>query len=239
MGGKTRRLRLKSIKPSHKAEKKWDATFVYPDGHQKVVPFGANIDCDRNVQDINAIIDNKNKEICKLLFVGVEWFRKGGDVALRVAELLNRRGIKTVLDLVGCNPPVRVPGFVKAHGFISKHTDVGKRLLDTLMTEAHFLILPSRAECYGVVFAEASSFGVPSLATRVGGIPTAIRDGGNGQTFELDDDPEKYCDYIERVMSSRNSYRELALSSFEEYSQRLNWVSAGRKVRDLVQMHCG
>jgi hypothetical protein len=40
-GGKTRRLRLKSIKPSHKAEKKWDATFIYPDGHQKVVPFGA------------------------------------------------------------------------------------------------------------------------------------------------------------------------------------------------------
>ena len=38
---KTRKLKLKSIKPSHKAEKKWDATFVYPDGHQKVVPFGA------------------------------------------------------------------------------------------------------------------------------------------------------------------------------------------------------
>lgn len=38
---KTRRLKLKSIKPSHKKEKKWDATFVYPDGHTKTVPFGA------------------------------------------------------------------------------------------------------------------------------------------------------------------------------------------------------
>ena len=38
---KTRRLKLKSIRKSHKSEKKWDATFVYPDGHQKVVPFGA------------------------------------------------------------------------------------------------------------------------------------------------------------------------------------------------------
>jgi hypothetical protein len=38
---KTRKLKLKSIKPSHKKEKKWDATFIYPDGHQKVVPFGA------------------------------------------------------------------------------------------------------------------------------------------------------------------------------------------------------
>ena len=33
-------LKLKSIRPSHKKEKKWDATFVYPDGHSKTIPFG-------------------------------------------------------------------------------------------------------------------------------------------------------------------------------------------------------
>lgn len=33
-------LKLKSIIPSHKKEKKWDAKFVYPDGDEKVVPFG-------------------------------------------------------------------------------------------------------------------------------------------------------------------------------------------------------
>jgi hypothetical protein len=37
---KTRRLKLKSIKPSAKKEKKWDATFVNPDGSEKVVSFG-------------------------------------------------------------------------------------------------------------------------------------------------------------------------------------------------------
>jgi hypothetical protein len=37
---KTRRLRLKSIRPSHKKEKKWDAVFIKPDGTEKVVPFG-------------------------------------------------------------------------------------------------------------------------------------------------------------------------------------------------------
>lgn len=38
---KTRKLKLKSIRPSHKKDKKWDATFVYPDGHTKTIPFGA------------------------------------------------------------------------------------------------------------------------------------------------------------------------------------------------------
>jgi hypothetical protein len=37
---KTRKLKLKSVRPSHVPAKKWDATFVYPDGHEKVVPFG-------------------------------------------------------------------------------------------------------------------------------------------------------------------------------------------------------
>ena len=205
----------------------------------KVVPFGANISCNRNLQDINSIIKNKNFDTCRLLFVGVDWFRKGGDIALIVADLLTQRGIRTELHIVGCNPAISLPTFVKQHGFLSKSTEEGRRSLDKLMTESHFLILPSRAECYGVVFAEASSFGLPSLATRVGGIPTAIQDGKNGQTFPLDESPEKYCDYIERFMSSKQEYNELALSSFREYSERLNWLSAGKKVYDLIQKFCG
>jgi hypothetical protein len=36
-----KKLRLKTIRRSHKKEKKFDAVFVYPDGHTKTVPFGA------------------------------------------------------------------------------------------------------------------------------------------------------------------------------------------------------
>lgn len=34
-------MKLKTVRRSHKKDKKWDAVFVYPDGHEKVVPFGA------------------------------------------------------------------------------------------------------------------------------------------------------------------------------------------------------
>lgn len=47
-----------------------------------------------------------------------------------------------------------------------------------------------------MVFAEASSFGVPSLATNVGGIPTAIKDGLNGKTFQLCANAENDCGYV-------------------------------------------
>ncbi len=37
---KTRRMKLKTIRKSHNKAKKWDAVFVFPDGHTKTVPFG-------------------------------------------------------------------------------------------------------------------------------------------------------------------------------------------------------
>ncbi|MGG6269240.1 glycosyltransferase family 4 protein [Leptolyngbya sp. AN03gr2] len=205
----------------------------------KVVPFGANLPCDRTIEDIDQMVDRKSFDQCQLLFLGVEWQRKGGDIAIAVAEQLNRRGIETILHVVGCNPPFEPPSFVKLHGYISKKTAEGVNTLAQLMSESHCLILPSQAECYGVVFAEASSFGLPSLATQVGGIPTAIHQGKNGWTFPLDAAPEAYCDCIERLIESRSHYRQVARSTFQEYTERLNWQSAGQQVRDLIQAYCG
>jgi glycosyltransferase involved in cell wall biosynthesis len=205
----------------------------------RIVPWGANIICNRNVQDINSIIKNKNYDICKLLFVGLDWNRKGGALAVNVADQLNQKGIKTELHVIGCNPEGSLPAFVKLHGFISKKNEEGRISFDKLMSESHFFILPSKAEMFGVVFAEASSFGLPSLATRVGGIPSAIHDGINGQTFPLNEGPEEYCAYIEKLMSSRKEYEKLAMSSFREYSGRLNWASSGRNAYELIQEFCG
>jgi glycosyltransferase involved in cell wall biosynthesis len=204
----------------------------------KIIPFGANVDCDRTLEDINIIIKNKDFSVCKLLFIGVDWLRKGGNVALEVADLLNQRGIKTELHVVGCDPAGVVSSFVIEHGFISKRTIEGKKYLDKLMSESHFLILPSIADCVPVVFAEASSFGLPSLSTNIGGIPTAIQNGKNGQTFSLNENPEKYADYIENWMSSKQEYYRLAFSSFTEYLERLNWTSSGRKVYELIHEFC-
>ncbi len=200
-----------------------------------VIPFGANIECSRDIDDIRRLVSAKDTGTCKLLFLGVEWRRKGGDLSVRVADLLNRQGIRTELHVAGCVPPGEMPDFVKLHGFVSKSTAEGRALLEELFRESHFLILPSRAECYGLVFAEASSFGLPSLATEVGGIPTVVHNGKNGQLFSLTDDPVKYCEFISRVLSSSPVYEDLCLSSFKEYVERLNWTVAGKRVYDLVK----
>ena len=205
----------------------------------KVVPFGANMEGGRRSADIEQILDQRDRHTCKLLFVGVDWWRKGGDMAVAVAEKLNKRGVRTQLHVAGCEPPLRVlPEFVVNHGFISKGTAEGRKHLARLFSEAHFFILPARAECYGLVFAEASSFGLPSVASNVGGIPSAVRDGRNGRTFPLGEGPDAYCDYIEGMLASESDYRQLARRSFEEYVRHLNWDAAGRQVYEYLRACC-
>jgi glycosyltransferase involved in cell wall biosynthesis len=203
-----------------------------------VDPFGANITCTRTSLEVNQIIKKRDFETCKLLFAGVDWLRKGGDVALEVAKTLNRRGINTELHIVGCNPDISLPDFVIQHGFISKKTEAGRQKLDELMSNSHFLVLPSKAECFGVVFAEASSFGLPSLASNTGGITTAIRDGKNGKTFDVESDAEEYCNYIQEIFNCKDKYQSLATLTYLEYAERLNWNSAGKSIRELVMRHC-
>lgn len=206
----------------------------------KVVPFGANIECNRNLEDVKDIVLARPHDRCKLLFIGVDWYRKGGDIALNVAKELNDQGLKTELHVVGCEPEIGepVPEFLASHGFLSKSHREGRDRINRLLAESHFLILPSRAECFGIVFCEASSFGVPSLATNVGGIPTAVKEGFNGKTFSIDTSVQDYCTYISYLMSDYSRYQQLALSSFGEYETRLNWNASCAKVKELLIEFC-
>lgn len=206
----------------------------------QVVPFGANIICNRTVADIKDVITGRLKQaVCRLLFLGVDWERKGGNTALAVVRLLNRLGINAQLHVVGVEvlpENARLP-FVVNHGFVSKKTEEGRRKLDQLFCQSHFLLLPTQAECYGVAFCEASSFGLPCITTQTGGVTTVVRDGINGMTFPLSAVADLYAAYIYELFTDQKRYAALSLSAFNEYENRLNWNVAGKSIiRRLRQL---
>ncbi|MBC8105887.1 MAG: glycosyltransferase family 4 protein, partial [Anaerolineae bacterium] len=205
----------------------------------KVVPFGANISESRSLDDVKRLIerrlhDRQRGDVCRLLFIGTGWQRKGGDVAVEVARLLNERGVKTELTLLGSDAPQSLPAFVKRAGFLDKRTPEGRARFNDLFGSSHFLILPALAEAFGIVLCEANSFGVPNIATNVGGIPTIVRDGVNGALFQTGD-AKAMSERIDGLMRDRNAYEHLAVNSFCEYRSRLNWETAGRTVKSMLR----
>jgi glycosyltransferase involved in cell wall biosynthesis len=203
----------------------------------KVVPFGANVMCNRDLGDIKEMIQCRSLTECNLLFIGVEWKRKGGNLAVKIAEELNILGLKTKLHIVGLNkiPIKNPPDFIINHGFISKSTKEGNDRLNKLFALSHFLLVPSIAEAYGLVFCEANSFGLPGISTNVGGISTIIRNDVNGKMFSLDSEVSEWCNYILENFTEHSKYMDLCLSSFNEYKNRLNWDVAGKMIMKFLK----
>lgn len=203
----------------------------------KVVPFGANIQCQHTGDDIREMLKARSRTTVKLLFLGKHWDRKGGDIVFKVAKALHAAGQAVELNFVGCYPPKReeIPSYIHCHGFISKRTPEGVAKITRLLRESHFLFVPSRAEAYGIVFCEANAFGLPCLTSYVGGISTVVKDHLNGMTFALDAPADVYCRYVMDLMQNYSRYEALVLSSFNEYQTRLNWRVATAEVKKLIE----
>jgi glycosyltransferase involved in cell wall biosynthesis len=195
------------------------------------VPFGANLDQEPDEAMVMRDITQRSTDRLELLFLGVAWKRKGGPKALEVARILHERGVPVRLRIIGCVPPEKdLPPYVEVTPFISKTSAAGAQALNDAIRTSHFLLLPTLAECFGIVFAEASAHGVPSITHDVGGVSTAITEGVNGHLFTVDSPAEDMAERIEATFAMPGHYTELAVSSFAQYKARLNWRVNGAEL---------
>lgn len=203
----------------------------------RIVPFGANIQCNRTLNDIQNFIKKRSHDECNLLFVGVDWIRKGGYLAIEIVKYLNELGLKTKLHIVGLNeiPIDPLPKYIVNHGYISKSNESGISKINRLYQMCHFLLVPSLAEAYGLVFCEANSFGLPSISTNVGGISTIIKNDVNGKMFDPRANASEWAHYILNTFNNKTRYYEFCLTSWNEYYTRLNWDTAGKSIVSLLK----
>lgn len=197
-----------------------------PSAKVRVVPLGANLDV---VPAAATLPERPASGPVKLLFLGRDWGRKGGDLALGALKLLRQRGIEAELTICGTTPPAAVDArHVRVIANLNKRRWLDRRRLRGLLSEAHFLLFPSRAECFGMVCAEANAFGVPVIASDVGGIP--VDDGHNGRRVDLRRGAAGFADPIEALWRYPAAYAALRASAREVYDRRLNWDVWGQAV---------
>lgn len=204
----------------------------------RMLPFGPNVPSQHSEEQI-ALAAKKRRERgpgeCELLFVGIDWPRKGGDIAIEVARLLNEKGIMTRLRLVGGKPAQALPDFVEHLGFIDKNSKDGLHRLSDLYCEADFFILPTRAEAAGIVFCEANSFGVPSLTYATGGVPDYVRNDVNGVCLPPGAPASRFAEAISEILSTPGRYQGLSSGAFHEFRTRLNWPNSIRLLLEFCK----
>lgn len=160
----------------------------------------------------------------RLLLVGGNWHFKGADIAVAALRQLRAQGLDAYLTICGCIPPAPMdePGLTIIP-FLDKSEPAQKARLEALYQEAHLFILPTRSDCYGIVFCEAASYGLPSIAPSTGGVPAAVRDGVNGILVPEGADGAAYAKAIRDLLADPERLAALRLSSRHRFETELNW----------------
>lgn len=194
-----------------------------------VVPFGANLDPPPR-DEVAAAIEARAHKCLEVLFLGRDWQRKGGEIVLEACARAQARGVPLRLHVVGLAAlPVATPPWATVHGRLDKNHPAQYRQLTSLLSGAHVLFVPSRAENYGMMFCEAAGFGVPALTSAVGGITSAVKDGETGFALPPGTPAESFADRLQALHHNPALQRRLAHASLEDYHARLNWDVFGNR----------
>lgn len=186
-----------------------------------VAPYGCNLLNPPSREETlqRAIIDGGK---CRLLFIGLDWERKGGPLVLDTLRILRARGVDASLSVVGTTPPeTDLP--VETIPFLNKQIPEDLERYRSLWREASFLFMPSLAETFGAIYAEAAANGVPSIALDIGGVGDAVADRESGLLLTPDIDADACADAIVALLESPEDYHALVRGSRDRYETTLNW----------------
>jgi glycosyltransferase involved in cell wall biosynthesis len=140
---------------------------------------------------------------------------KGIDVLLQACSELKKRGFPFVLHLIGDGPIREELERMAVELNIYEETIFYGYMLhpEEFMPFFDIFVLPSRAEAFGSVFAEAALCCLALVGTDVGGVSEQIEDGVNGLLVPVDDHAA-LADALEKVMTDPDYRYQLARSAW-------------------------
>ena len=186
-----------------------------------VIHYGANLE---DIPTRQTALAKRRSGECSLLFLGVDWVRQGGDIALDTLAHLNELGLPSRLTICGCVPPFEIRDErVKIIPFLDKNHPQQRQELYELLIAADFILFPTRAEAAGIVLSEAAAFATPVIASTAGGIPSILQGGESGYVLPLSAGGEDYARLIKEIFDDDPRYERLSRSSRRYFEECLNW----------------
>ncbi len=165
----------------------------------------------------------KNKNI---LFVGIDWDRKGGPELAEAFKLVLQAHPDARLTVVGSSPRLDLPNCEVA----------GRVPLEEVSgyyQRASIFCLPTRLEPFGIAFVEALSYRLPIVATDVGAIPDFINHGYNGymvRPYEVDPLAAALTD----LLDSPERCRLFGERGYHLAMERYTWGKVGQRLRENI-----
>jgi glycosyltransferase involved in cell wall biosynthesis len=189
-------------------------------GRIRTVHIGANVDI------VPADIDSSRYAAQHILFVGIEWERKGGPAMVEAFMGLARDFPNARLTIVGCSPAIR-------HPQIDVVGRVSREQMPVYFKAASIFCMPSITEPLGIAAVEASLFRLPVVATRIGGFFETVTDGETG-ILVAPNDPAELARAMRRLFEDPELGRRMGQAGFERNRTLFDWNEVGRRLRAMA-----
>ena len=150
-----------------------------------------------------------------ILFVGIDFERKGGYVLLDAYKIVKKEITNANLIILGSKPDINIEG-VHVKGFVSQEEK------DYYYNTASLFVMPSLAEPFGLVFLEAMAHKLPCIGTTVSAIPEIIKDGENGYLVEPNN-PAILADKIISLLKDENLCQIMGNKGCEMAEKKFTW----------------
>lgn len=154
-----------------------------------------------------------------ILFVGVDWERKGGPELVSAFRAVRATRPTAELWIVGCSPAIEEPG-VRVFGRLAP-AEVAARY-----EAADVFCLPSRMDPSASVLGEAALRGLPVVATNVGGNGERVLDGATGFLCP----PVELADRLGRLLDDATLRLRLGEAGRAWAQERFTWEAVCRKM---------
>jgi glycosyltransferase involved in cell wall biosynthesis len=168
-----------------------------------------------------------------ILFVAVEWQRKGGDILLAAFHRVLERYPEAQLWIVGAKP---------------KRTDVPKNCVFWGMQKKEHLgwfygaatvfCLPSRRDFFPISLLEAMSSGLPVISSRTGGIPEMVEEGKSGLIIPVAD-AEALAASLMALLDDPGSRAAMGKNAKARIDALFNWNRVADRMEDAIRSTAG
>lgn len=189
-----------------------------------VVYAGPNIEV---ADDIEKTYDSRD-----ILFVGVDFERKGGEIVLEAFRSVKKEINDARLIIVGGKKIPEANG-VCTLGFIDKNTPDGERRITELYRRSAVFVMPSYFEPFGIVLIEAMLNRTPCIGSNVGAIPEIITHGETGFVIEKGNAKELAMRIIE-LMKDTDLRQNMGEKGYLKAKSTFTWESVGKKMHDVM-----
>jgi glycosyltransferase involved in cell wall biosynthesis len=168
---------------------------------------------------------NKERRGIKVLFVGRDYYRKGGDIALKAAMNVLKKHSEVTFIYVG-------KATIPEHPRIKHYEGISRKQLEDLYRDSDILLYPSRVEAYGLAALEALSYGIPVIASNLPSLREIVEDSVDGYIANSDED---YAQKLEEIINSPERLESLSKMACEKVKIKHDPKKIGEELKKIYE----